>query len=175
MKGAFDHISKRQLIDCIVELGIDGDLVLWTRSFLTDQKVQLVIDGHENWKREIETRIPQSSIVSPILFLMYISGVFKKVTKTCSLVLFMSFIDNLGFIALGSSVKKVEKALEKMAKTVIKWGIRNAVTYDTWKTKAVLFSKAQRQKFNSQLLATKIKVGSKRISFNKEATRWLGI
>ena len=69
----------------------------------------------------------------------------------------------------------MRKALEKVAKTVIEWGIRNAVTYDTSKTEAVLFSKVRRQKLNKQLFDTKIKVGSERISFNKEATRWLGI
>ena len=110
VKGAFDHVSKGQLIARMVELGIDGDLVLWTRSFLTDRKFQLVIDGHENREREIETGIPQGSPVSPILFLIYISGVFEEVTKTCPLVTSLSFIDDLGFIASGSSVKEVGKA-----------------------------------------------------------------
>ena len=175
VKGAFDHVSKRQLISCMVELGADGDLVLWTKSFLTDRKVQLIIDGYENREREIETGIPQGSPVSPILFLIYISGVFDQVTETCPLVTSLSFIDDLGFIASGSSVKEVGKALEKVAKTVIEWGVRNAVTYDTSKTEAVLFSRARRQRLGKQLLETKIKVGSKKISFNKKATRWLGI
>ena len=49
------------------------------------------------------------------------------------------------------------------------------ITYNTLKTEAVLFSKARWQKFNRQLLSTKIKVGSDRISFNKETTKSLGI
>ena len=134
VKGAFDHVSKGQLIARMVELGIDGDSVLWTRSFLTDRKVQLVIDGHESRERKIETGIPHGSPVSPILFLIYISGVFDQVTKTCPLVTSLSFIDDLGFIASGSLVKEVGKALEKVVKTVIEWGSRNAVTYDTSKT-----------------------------------------
>ena len=119
VKGAFDHVSKVQLIARMIELGINGDLISWTSSFLTDRKVQLVIDGHENREREIETGIPQGSPVSPILFLIYISGVFDQVTKTYPLVTSLSFIDDLGFIALGSSVKEVGKTLEKVAKTVI--------------------------------------------------------
>ena len=47
VKGAFDHISKGQLLNRMIELDIDGDLVNWTGSFLTDRKVQLVIDGHD--------------------------------------------------------------------------------------------------------------------------------
>ncbi len=81
-KGAFDHVSKGQLLTRMIELGIDGDLVTWTGSFLIDRRVQLVIDGHDNREREIETGILQGSPVSPILFLIYISGVFNKISET---------------------------------------------------------------------------------------------
>lgn len=83
IKGAFDHVSRCQLLKRIIELGIDGDLVAWTRSFLTNRKIQIVIDGHKNKEREIETGIPQGSAASPILFLIYISGVFDSVSETC--------------------------------------------------------------------------------------------
>ena len=69
VKGAFDHVSRWQLLARMIELGIDGDLVTWTGSFLTDRKIQLVIDGHDNKERET------------ILFLIYISGVFNKVSE----------------------------------------------------------------------------------------------
>lgn len=105
------------------------------------------LDGHENRERKIETGIPQGSPVSPILFLIYVSGVFEEVTKTCPLATALSFIDDLGFIVSGSSVKEMGKALEQVAKTVIEWGAQNAVTYDTSKTEAILFSKARRQKY----------------------------
>ena len=151
VKGAFDHVSKGQLLTRMVELGIDGDLVNWTGSFLTDRRVQLVIDGHDNKEREIETGIPQGSPVSPILFLIYISGVFNKVAETSPLVTSLSFVDDLGFIASGSSVKEIVKALEKVSKEVIEWGRLNVVTYDTSKTEAVLFSKSHWQRLNKQL------------------------
>lgn len=100
-------------------MGIDGDLIKWTRSFLIDRKIQLVIDGHDNKERTIETGIPQGSPVSSILFLIYISGVFDNVSKTSPDIMSLSFVDDLGFIASGYSVKEIVQALEKVAQTVI--------------------------------------------------------
>ncbi len=151
VKGAFDHVSKVQLLSRMLELGIDGDLLTWTDSFLTDRKVQLVIDCHDNQAREIETGIPQGSPVSPILFLIYINGHFNKISKTSPLVTSLFFIDDLGFIASGSSVQEIVRILEKLAKEVIGWGRQNAVTYDTSKTEAVFFSKLHRQELSKQL------------------------
>lgn len=102
--------------------------------------IQLVIDGHENKEREIETGIPQGSPVSPILFLIYISGVFDKLTEISPPVTSLSFVDDLGFISSGSSVKDIAWILEIVARMVLEWGIINAVTYDMSKTEAVLLS-----------------------------------
>ena len=120
-------------------------------SFLTDRKVQLVIDGHDNKEREIETRIPQGSPVLPILFLIYISRVFDKISKTSPLVTSLSFVNDLGFIASDSSVTEIVKSLEKVAKEVIEWRKQNAVTYDMSKTETILFSKSHQQQLNKQL------------------------
>lgn len=131
VKGAFDHFSKTQLISRMVELEIDGNLIRWTRSFLTDQKLELVIDGHNHQEKDVETGIPQGSPASPILFLLYISGVFEQVERQLPEVMSLSFVDDLGFIASGKSIKEISNTLEKVGKIVLKWGEENAVTYDT--------------------------------------------
>ena len=119
VKGAFDHVSKTQLVARMLELEIDGDLIRWTRSFLTDRKLQLVIDGHNNQEKEVETGIPQGSPVSPILFLIYISGVFEQVEKELPGIVSLLFVDDLGFIASGISVKEMAKTLEKVGRIVL--------------------------------------------------------
>lgn len=144
VKGAFDHVSKTKLVERMMELGIDGDLIRWTRSFLTDRRVQLVINGHTNREQDIETGIPQGSPVSPIIFLVYISGVFEKVSVSHPAISALSFVDDLGFIASGYLVKELAKTLGQVATVVLDWGKSNAVTYDIAKTEAVLFSKSHR-------------------------------
>lgn len=62
----------------------------------------------------METGIPQGSPVSLILFLIYISAVFNKVSKTSSLITSLSFIDDLGFIASSSTIKEKVEVLERV-------------------------------------------------------------
>lgn len=47
---------------------------------MIDQTVQFVIDGYNYKKQDIHIEILQGSLVSLILFVIYISKVFNKVT-----------------------------------------------------------------------------------------------
>ncbi len=123
----------------MIDLEINENLVIWRGFFLTDRKIQLVIDEHENKEKEIESGIPQDSLISPILFLIYISRFFDKVSEISPLITFLSVVDDLGFIASGSLVKEVVKLLKNVAKAVLEWGKLNAVTYYVSKTEAVFF------------------------------------
>lgn len=98
IKEVFNNVSKTQLLKYMINFGIDGDLVEQTRFFLTNQKVQLAIDGYENKEKQIETRIFQGSPISPIFFLIFIDLVFDIVTEVCLLVILLSFVNNLEFI-----------------------------------------------------------------------------
>ena len=171
VKGAFDQVSKSQLLMCMIDLGIDIDLVAWTKSFLTNRKIQLVINGHNDKERDIKIGIPQDLPVLSILFLIYIGGIFEAITENNPTVTSLSFVYDLGFIASGTSVQEISKKLKTMALSVFRWGLTNAVTYNTSKTEAILFSKSHRQQLSKQLQETKIQVGNKKIMFNKEATK----
>lgn len=80
--------------------------------------------------------------MSSIFFLIYINKVFNKVSKTSLLITLLFFVNNLGFIALSSLVKKIVKALKKIAKKILTWEMLNAITYNISKTKAVFFSRS---------------------------------
>lgn len=101
-----------------------------------------MIDGYFNPKHKVETGIPQGSPVSPIFFLIYISGVFLEIETRLPQITCLSFMADLRFLAAGSSMPEIEKALEKAGKITLDWETRNAVTYDISKTEAILFFKA---------------------------------
>lgn len=55
VKGAFDYVSRVKLAQRMRQLGIDNDLIGWTQSFLIDRKVEIVIEGHINQEKGVET------------------------------------------------------------------------------------------------------------------------
>ena len=138
VKGACDYVSTIKLVERMTNLGIDRDIVRWTQFFLTGWTSQLIIDRHNNIKCDIEIKIPQGSLVLPILFLIYISGVFDKIAESNPESLF--FVDDLGFIAFGYLVKGLAKTLERVAKLVLEWRKYNVSTYNIAKTEALLSS-----------------------------------
>lgn len=57
--------------------------------------------------------------------------------ETSFFVILLFFVDDLGFIALNSLIKKIIKAFEKIAKRVIAWGMLNIEIYNISKIEAV--------------------------------------
>lgn len=106
---------------------------------MTNQKLQLIINGYNNLENDVETRISQKLPISSILFLIYVNKIFEQVEKELSEIVFLSFVDDLGFVASKMLIKEIARALRKVGNRVVKWGQKNAITYNTSKIKLVLF------------------------------------
>ena len=81
VKGAFPHVAKGNLIKRMEEMGFEADLVRWVESFMEDRKVIMSMDGKEEDSMDVETGVPQGSPVLPLLFVLYVSGLFGQVEE----------------------------------------------------------------------------------------------
>jgi len=81
VKGAFPHVAKGNLIKRMEEMGFEADLVRWVESFMEDRKVIMSMDGKEGDSMDVEMGVPQGSPVSPVLFVIYLSGLFGQVEE----------------------------------------------------------------------------------------------
>jgi retron-type reverse transcriptase len=80
-------------------------------SFFTDRKVQLVIDGYTCFFKEVKAGLSQGSLISPILFVIYISDFFDYIKEKISIST-LFFVNNIGIIAIESSIRDIIKTLE---------------------------------------------------------------
>lgn len=74
----------------------------------------------------------------------------------------------------GTSIQEVAKTLEEIGAEAINWGQRNKVEFEPSKTEAVLFSRSRKAQRKARETTTTIWFGEEQISFQKEATKWLG-
>ena len=70
---AFDRVWHEGLIFKLKQLGISGNLLKWFKSYLTNRRQRVILGGHNSTYKHIHAGVPQSSILGPLLFLIYVS------------------------------------------------------------------------------------------------------
>src|SRR6201746_2840945 len=105
---------------------------------MNDRILRLVFNGNIESFKPINTGIPQGSPISPILFLIYIRDLFKS-----NSIKFLSYMDDILFIASSKSFKQNIKILERETKILFELDTKNAIKFNIDKTKLIHFGKSQ--------------------------------
>jgi hypothetical protein len=96
-------------------------------------------------------------------------GIFDEVDRAVPGTKGLSFADDIGWWVKGDDEEDVAAKLAVAAAASLDWATDNGVALDHGKTEAALF----RRKKTAPTVS--IRVGTNDISFNTEATRWLGV
>ena len=135
-------------------LGIDGDLVRWEASFLSERKVQIV-----NLLMGFGVRRNRGKDTSP-------QGI-------CNI----SFVDDTSSTARGNSVRELCEKLQKANEAAIELGCRNDVQFNAVKTETLLVMRKRGRELRKQVQRARIivcMIGGKEVEFAQEATQHLG-
>lgn len=171
VNGAFDAVLPGRLIRRLREQGWPDYLVRWVGSFATDRTVQIRLDGETGPKNSINCGLPQGSPISPILFMLYISPLFKmgNITKR------FGYADDMALLATYDTLEENCVSLTNSIKEAISWGQEEGITFDPSKTELQHFS---RKRSDKDPLSTPI-VELANLSVAEDPkhpyTRWLGV
>ena len=72
---AFDKVPHMRLLARHEEIGITGKLLDWIREWLKGKKQRAVINGKASQWIEVDSGVPWSSILRPLLFIIFINGI----------------------------------------------------------------------------------------------------
>jgi len=176
IKAAFQSVGRGTLIYTMRGNEMEGDLIRWMASCLTNRTVEIIIKWNVIERHLVEAGMPMGSLVSPMLFVIYIWGLMEWVEERVSRVEGQSFVDDAGCVAMGSDVSKIARKLEVCTRVTIDWADRQEMEFDTANTKAALFTcRGGHKKHLRPKLTVKIGGGNSFVRCNKEATRWLGV
>ena len=114
---AFDKVSHSLLTHKLQHYGITGKTNNWIKSFLSERTQRVLIEGETSDSIDVESGVPQGSVLGPSLFLFYINDMPENIKSTVRL-----FADDtIAYITVTSDENTLQEDLDKLAIWEEKW------------------------------------------------------
>ena len=142
---AFDRVWYRQLIAKLPSFGFK-----LITSFLSNRSIVVRVDGHSSPSLMINSGVPQGSVLSPTLFLLFINDLLSTTTNPIhsyaddsTLHVSSGFRSAPGPNNLLISRRSIVTSMNKDLQSNIEWGDTNLVKFNSSKTQCTVFSLKQ--------------------------------
>lgn len=123
---AFDKVPRQRLLKKLAAKGIDDQTVKWIESWLSGRTQKVSIQGEESESCDVESGVPQGTVLAPPLFSVYIDDLEAEVVKRQLEVLILKFADDTKgakIIRGQEDREKLQEALDCLCEWAEKWGM----------------------------------------------------
>ena len=79
---AFDRVWHRGLLAKLLMFGLHHTLIKWIGSFLSDRSIAVRVDGFLANLHSINAVVPQGSVISPVLFILFINDLLTSTSAS---------------------------------------------------------------------------------------------
>ena len=136
----FDTVDHAILTQKLNYYGVRGKVNNWFSFYFKNRTQFVTINGFNSNLKEINCGVPQGSILGPLLFVIYINDLHYSI-KFCKV---YHFADDTNLIYFNSSIKVINKQVNKDLKTLSNWLNTNKICLNVSKTEVVPFKSAKK-------------------------------
>ena len=160
---AFDMVDHNLILQKLNYYGIRGIAHEWFKSYLSDRKQYVCINGKTSNIDNLSHGVPQGSILGPLLFLIFINDL----PNIFPFAHFILYADDANIIVTGRTIEEIENKINTLIPELTRWVGLNSLKLNTTKTKYMLISNTLNHDF-------KIVIHNQEIARVKEE-RFLGV
>jgi hypothetical protein len=151
LQKAFDTVNHDILCEKLLYYGFRGNSQLLIKSFLTNRKQFVSINGFNSSHIDITCGVPQGSTLGPLLFLLYINDLNFSLNNAIA----SHFADDTCIMFGSRKPKTLETVLNCDLKKISDWLKANRLSLNVKKSKLVLFQKKQ-SNFDNKSISIKL-------------------
>jgi hypothetical protein len=143
IKQAFDGVWHDGLLFKLNQHKIPNYLGKWTQNYLKDRQFQVRSSNTFSAKRNIETGVPQGSVLGPVLFIIFFNDIVKTSPSPHDPQLAL-FADDVAAWVASRSLKVIQLRLQKQLDHIEHWMSEWRTQLSTSKTVFTIFNKSNK-------------------------------
>src|SRR4051812_48014923 len=147
---AFDSVDHKRLVDKCRLAGISDQYCRWISSFLSDRSFYLHQSSVRSSPKPALFGVPQGSIISPLLFLIFINDIADKWWPTNIIILL--FADDIALLPDTATPTKLWlPSINRALQSIHHWSLKNLLLFSPSKSAAIFFSSLRESEYQSSL------------------------
>ena len=139
---AYDRTWRELNLQKMLDLGIPITITRLVAAFLRTRTAQVLINGTLSSNVRMKQGLPQGSVLSPILFIIFINDIVKDLPDD---VIASLFADDAAVYAQDSDLAKAEEKLQAAVTVVEQWSKANKLDLNTKKSCTFFFSNSSNE------------------------------
>ena len=135
LRKAFDTVNHDILLLKLEHYCIRDNMLNWFKSYLSNRKHYVFLNGESSEVKDITCEVPQGSVLSPLLLLLYIND-RPNISKALD---FYLFADDTNIYYESNNLDKLERKVNKELGKLHLWLNVNRLSLNLNKTNYVIF------------------------------------